>query len=130
MFLDTGNPAVGLTSRGDRMDGYVFTLLHELAHLDLGHLESGDIRTDEDLITSTDLTGAEAEANRKAASWILPEDLPLPAGRPSINAVLQLSARYRIHASFIIGRIQRDRKDWGLLRGSIPRVRPYVVVQS
>jgi HTH-type transcriptional regulator/antitoxin HigA len=48
MMLDTGNPVVGLTSRGDRMDSYVFTLLHELAHLCLGTsnpLQSEPMRT-------------------------------------------------------------------------------------
>lgn len=31
--LATGTPIIGLSTRGDRMDRFVFTLLHEIAHL-------------------------------------------------------------------------------------------------
>jgi HTH-type transcriptional regulator/antitoxin HigA len=130
MLLDDGTPVVGLTSRGDRMDGYVFTLLHELAHLCLGHLETVAVRADEDIVTATGLEGLEAEANRQAAEWVLPEETPLPTGRPSMSTILQIAGRHRVHASFVIGRIQRAREDWGLLRRSIPRVRPYITVEN
>lgn len=131
MMLDDRHPVIGLTSRGDRMDGYVFTLLHELAHLCLGHLETPGVRADEDLIaTSTTVDSAEAEANKQAAEWILPEDIVLPPGRPSMSTILRIAGRHRVHASFVIGRIQRTRNDWGLLRRSIPRVRPYIAAQT
>jgi HTH-type transcriptional regulator/antitoxin HigA len=126
MFLDDGRPAIGLTSRGDRMDSFVFTLLHECAHLLLGHLSGGAIQVDEDLDANDDLTGIEADANRQAANWILPEDLALPIGRPTMAAVLDLARRHRVHPSFVIGRIQRQRRDWSIFRRSIPRVRPYL----
>jgi HTH-type transcriptional regulator/antitoxin HigA len=130
MMLEEGKPVVALTSRGDRMDGYVFTLLHELAHLLLGHLGSTGVRTDDDVLTSTEVEGPEAQANQQAEDWILPEGTLLPAGRPSMSAVLQVAASHRLHTSFVIGRMQRDRKDWALLRRSIPRVRPYVKLES
>ncbi len=128
MMLDDGRPVIGLTSRGDRMDGYVFTLLHELAHLCLGHLDQLGLRADEDIFATNDFEGVEAEANKQAAEWILPEDTPLPTGKLSMAAILQIAGRHRIHASFVIGRIQRARDDWGLLRRYIPRVRPYIAV--
>jgi HTH-type transcriptional regulator/antitoxin HigA len=128
MMLDNGNPVIGLTSRGDRMDGYVFTLLHELAHLILGHLDNGAIRVDEDIHGRHDVVGAEAEANRKAAAWILPEDLGIPAGRVSMMSILEMAKHYRVHASFVIGRLQHDRNSWGMFRTSIPRVRPFLVL--
>jgi HTH-type transcriptional regulator/antitoxin HigA len=130
MLDDGGNPVIGLTSRGDRMDSYVFTLLHELAHLHLGHLQAGGIRTDEDITIASCLDDVEDAANRQAAKWILPEDTQLPSGRPSMATILQVANRHRIHASFVIGRIQRDRQDWGLLRRSIPRVRPNIAAES
>jgi HTH-type transcriptional regulator/antitoxin HigA len=126
MFLDDGRPTVGLTSRGDRMDSFVFTLLHECAHLLLGHLEGGGIRLDENLDANDDLAGAEADANRQAAAWILPEDLAVGEERPTMAAVLELARRHRVHPSFVIGRIQRQRRDWSIFRRSIPRVRPYL----
>ncbi|MHB1088641.1 MAG: HigA family addiction module antitoxin [Acidimicrobiales bacterium] len=126
MILDNGIPVIGLTSRGDRMDSYVFTLLHELAHICLGHIETGAVRTDEDIVSATGLDDIEEAANRQAANWILSEEIAMPDGRPSLGTILQLAQRHRIHPSFVIGRMQRERQDWGLLRGSIPRVRSHV----
>ncbi|HEX6395654.1 MAG TPA: HigA family addiction module antitoxin [Acidimicrobiales bacterium] len=130
ILLEDGHPVIGLTSRGDRMDGYVFTLLHELAHICLGHLESTGFRTDEDVMEGEVHDSVELAANRQAAEWIFPESTPLPAGKPTMASILQIASRHRIHASFVIGRIQRARKDWGMLRRSIPRVRPYIAVES
>lgn len=130
MMLDDGTPAIGLTGRGDRLDGYVFTLLHELAHLLLGHLDTQGVRADEDLMSSTELTGLEADASRQASEWIFPEDPEIPEGRPPMSTVLQIAGRCRVHPSFVIGRVQWNRDDWGYLRRSIPRVRPYVEAVS
>jgi HTH-type transcriptional regulator/antitoxin HigA len=130
MMLDDATPAIGLTSRGDRLDGYIFTLLHELAHLLLGHLGSQGARADEDLISSTEVTGQEAEANQQASQWIFPEDPDVPEGRPPMSTVLQIAGRCRVHPSLVIGRVQWQREDWGYLRRSIPRVRPYIKVAS
>ena len=126
MFRDDGRAVVGLTSRGDRMDGFIFTLLHECAHLLLGHLDDGAIQVDEDLDANDDFVGIEGDANRQAANWILPEDIVFPAERPTMAVVLDLARRYRVHPSFVIGRIQRQRRDWSIFRRSIPRVRPYL----
>lgn len=130
MILDSGNPVIGLSSRGDRMDSYVFTLLHELAHLYLHHLDASGLLLDEDLSPVLEGPDFENEANMVAANWILPEDLALPAGRPTMSAVLDLARQSRVHPSFVIGRLQREREDWGLFRRSIPRVRPYVMVEN
>jgi len=129
MFLDNGTPVIGLSSRHDRMDGYVFTLLHEMAHLLLGHIDEFGITIDEDIDSQGELTGREREANDVAASWILPADALLPPGRPTLGAIIPYAGRYRVHPCFIIGRIQRERKDWSLLRRQIPRVRPFVTVE-
>jgi HTH-type transcriptional regulator/antitoxin HigA len=130
MVLDDGTPAIGLSSRGDRMDGYVFTLLHEMAHICLGHLDAGGVRADEDIDLMAPEDGFEAEANKRAAAWIMPEDAILPDGRPTMAAVLQVAGRYRVHPSFVIGRVQRALGDWSILRRSIPRVRPFVTCES
>jgi Zn-dependent peptidase ImmA (M78 family) len=113
------------------LDGYAFTLLHELAHICLGHLESLGVTTDEEIdLMGTDDQGPEAEANQQAGAWILPEDLALPAGRPTMTSVLQIANRYRVHASLVIGRIQRANGDWTILRRSIPRVRPFIGLET
>jgi HTH-type transcriptional regulator/antitoxin HigA len=72
MMLDVGHPVVGLTTRGDRMDVYVFTLLHELAHLVLGHLVPDGIRIDENLEADRDAVASAAEVNTQAVRCTLP----------------------------------------------------------
>ena len=130
MRLDDGTPVIGLTSRGDRMDGYVFTLLHEMAHICLGHLDICGVTADEDINEMVAVEGPEAEANKQAAAWIMPEDAAMPLVRPSMTTVLQVAGRYRVHPSFVIGRIQRAMGDWSILRRSIPRVRPFVAHET
>jgi HTH-type transcriptional regulator / antitoxin HigA len=130
IMLESGKPIIGLSTRGDRMDGYVFTLLHELAHLHFRHLVADDVHIDDDLDASSDQIGTEAAANQQAAAWILPDSAELPSGRPTMSSVLAVAMRYRVHPCLVVGRIQRDRRDWGLLRNSIPRVRPFLSVDS
>ncbi len=130
MMLESGTPVIALSSRGDRMDGYLFTLLHELAHLVLGHVAEEGITIDEDLMISSEAVGREGDANRRAAEWIMPLDAEMPHGRPSLSAVLPVAARYRVHPCFVIGRMQWQRDEWNLLRRQIPRVRPFVSIES
>jgi len=129
--LENGTPVIGLSSRGDRMDGYVFTLLHELAHICLGHLEACGVTADEDIGTLEPAVGFEAEANQQAAKWIMPEDAVIPTGRrPTMASVLETASRYRVHPSFVIGRIQHAEKDYSILRRSIAKVRPFVACEN
>ncbi len=130
MFLDGGVPVIGLSSRNDRMDGYIFTLLHEIAHILLGHIDGDGITIDEDINSDDTEDEREREANNLAGSWIMPRDAVLPPGRPSLGTIVPVAGRYRVHPCFVIGRIQRERGDWGLLRRQIPRVRPYVTVDT
>jgi HTH-type transcriptional regulator/antitoxin HigA len=131
MLSDDGTPIIGLSSRGDRMDGYVFTLLHEMAHICLGHLESHGVVPDEDIDPMAQVAGFEGDANQRAAAWIMPEGAEIPMGRrPSMATVLQVAGRYRVHPSFVIGRIQRAEQDYSILRRSIAKVRPFVTCES
>src|SRR6202012_5409268 len=45
-FMD-GTPIIGLSGRGKRMDKVLFTLLHESAHLALGHVKQDGIIVEE-----------------------------------------------------------------------------------
>ncbi len=125
LFVD-GSPIVGLSTRGDRMDGFVFTLLHELAHLVLGHIAPGDIYLDED-VASDDEADVEVAANDLAGSWILPKEVSVGPSPPRMPAILAAARQYGVHPSFVIGRLQKDgRLGWGDLRRHIPKVRPFV----
>lgn len=121
-------PVIGLTTRGDRMDGFVFTLLHEIAHLVLGHVEPGQITVDENL-NPVDGGDREREANNLAASWIFPTPPEVPSGDLPPAVLLSIAAEHRVHPCFLIGRLQNEKRlDWSNYRRTIPKVRPYVQV--
>jgi HTH-type transcriptional regulator / antitoxin HigA len=124
--FSTGTPVIGLTTRGDRMDGFVFTLLHEIAHLTLGHVGPGGLGVDEDLDPNS---GSEREraANETAAAWIFPTPPKLPPGELTPRTLVETARAYRVHVCFLIGRLQNQgRLDWKDYRRLIPKVRPFV----
>lgn len=121
-FLPDGLPAIGLTTRGDRLDGVLFTLLHECAHLTLGHITPSD----EGIILDVDLMAdqeepIENEANDQASDWLFPGGFV--ADGNTVPLILSTAARYRVHPSVVIGRLQRESKDWSRHRARIPKVR-------
>lgn len=125
MFSAEGNPVIGLSTRGDRMDSLLFTLLHEIAHLVLGHVRRGDVRLDEDLVSREGI-GIEAAADQQAAEWIFPGGLNVAIGHPTTRSVLAAAQVYGVHPSLVIGRLQKEgRLGWGEMRRSIPKARPY-----
>lgn len=126
LFSDDGAPIIGLSTRGDRLDGFIFTLLHEMAHLVLEHVGSDQVCIDEDINSPSELAD-EIAANELAARWVLPEALDVGPGKPRMPAILALAREHGVHASFVIGRLQRDEVlEWSDFRRNIPKVRPFV----
>ncbi len=124
-----GTPIIGLSTRGDRFDSFLFTLLHEIAHLTLGHLKMGELQIDEDLLSDEPGTDAEGEANEQAASWIFPGGLEPPDGALTMPKIVSLARAAHVHPSFVIGRLQRDGLlGWEKFRNSIPKVRPFIKI--
>ena len=124
-FLADGGPVIGLTTRGDRLDTLVFTLLHECAHLVLGHIspQSGPI-------LDSDLTGGhrsphETAADNQALTWLFPNGFIPP--KASLGPITEASKHHGVHESIVIGQVQRRTKNWSLLRSRIPKVRPVLV---
>ena len=63
---------IGLSGRGKRLDKILFTLLHETAHLTLGHVNPDEIIVEEVEQHASD-SACEKAANKRAGSWILPQ---------------------------------------------------------
>jgi HTH-type transcriptional regulator/antitoxin HigA len=121
-----GTPIIGLSTRGDRMDGVIYTLLHEIAHLTLGHVGIGEVVLDEE-VTERGTRGKEAEANALAAQWVLPAELDLGPGKPTMPRIIAEGHRIGVHPSLIIGRLQQVRVlDWSDYRRSVPKARPFM----
>jgi HTH-type transcriptional regulator/antitoxin HigA len=120
-LLSDGRPVIGLTTRGNRFDGLLFTLLHECAHLTLQHVspETEGIVDDDLMARPTDPD--EIAANDQASSWLFPGGFS--AKGTTIPEILEAASLHGVHSSVVIGRIQRDTNNWSLLRRRIPKVR-------
>lgn len=129
MIGPEGTPIIGLSTRGDRFDGFVFTLLHEIAHVILGHVKAaGDLTLDEEVGDDGGDT-IEKQANALAGEWVLPGKLELEkTEKPTMREIIGIAQSRGVHPSFVIGRLQRDEVlDWSDFRRSVPKVRPFVL---
>jgi HTH-type transcriptional regulator/antitoxin HigA len=127
LLSEDGRPIIGLSTRWDRMDIFIFTLLHEIAHILLGHVEPGAVCVDEDVEDSRD-SDIEVAANQQAGLWVFPHGLTAP-DNPTMASVLQLARDEGVHPCFVIGRLHHDDVlTGGTFRRSIPKVRPFVTL--
>jgi HTH-type transcriptional regulator/antitoxin HigA len=113
------------SERGKRLDKILFTLLHEVAHLLLGHIHAGDFFVEEVDQHSPGGLAEEEDANRQAAAWILP--LPLSNTRERINQawIPRVAAERGLAPIVVIGRLQNmKRLDW---RTSLAKNAPTVI---
>ncbi|MGY6653625.1 HigA family addiction module antitoxin [Amycolatopsis sp. TRM77291] len=97
-----GTPVIGLSGRGHRLDKVLFTLLHETAHVLLKHIDAGVILDDEHPRGRK----IEEEADRLAAEWILPGQLPQLPERPGQSWLSRAADLLGVHPIVIVGRLQ------------------------
>jgi HTH-type transcriptional regulator/antitoxin HigA len=120
-FLPAGRPVIGLTTRGDRFDGLLFTLLHECAHLVLEHVKPGEHTIVDDDVNETQADPKEVVANEQASEWLFPRGFKISS--TSLPAIVAAAEHYNVHPSIVLGRVQRERDDWKLHRSRVPKVR-------
>lgn len=128
VFGDEGTAVVGVTGRYDRFDGFMFTFLHELAHLVLRHIEPGaDVLVDENLDDTSPSSAVEASANAQALEWMFPGGFTPPDGAVGAASVARVATTFGVHPSLVIGQLhRRGLLDWSRLRSHIPKVRPFL----
>ncbi len=127
-FLGDGRPVIGLTTRGDRFDGLLFTLLHECAHLVLGHIAPGDPAIVDDDLMDTQNDPNEIAANDQASAWLFPGGFEISS--TTLPAIVATAERYQVHPSVVLGRVQRDSQNWKLHRPQIAKVRTILAEQG
>lgn len=108
-FYLNGNPVVALTLRYDRIDSFWFTLMHELAHIILGH--QGAYLDNLDALEEND---EETEANEKAADWLihsqtLNEFIIKNKKAFSRKAIEEFALDQHRHPGIILGRLHYDK---------------------
>ena len=119
-FIDEGMPVIGLTTRGDRFDSLLYTLLHECAHLTLGHIDETTSAILDDL-SQKHADPSETEADEQAAEWLFPGGL---SPKIDTGSLIEDTAKHHsVHPSCVIGRLQYDNDQWSLMRRDIPKVR-------
>lgn len=120
-FLSNGTPVVAVSGRIARFDSVLFTVLHELAHIELGHIVDG--YTIDDETSSGGDQHRERAADELAARWAVGENFR-PPGILSRKTVSQKAETLGVHPSIVVGRLQRDGKlPCTHLNNLVPRVR-------
>jgi HTH-type transcriptional regulator/antitoxin HigA len=124
----TEQPTVALTLRLDRVDNFWFTLMHELAHLVLGHEGSFIDETGE---ADCVLDSREKGADRLASDWLVPRR-PYRAfltgrSRFPLEAVTAFAASIGRHPGIVVGRLHFEgRLNYKYLRGTLIKVSPFL----
>jgi len=120
-FSDEDGPVIGLSGRIAKFDSILFTLLHEIAHIHLGHIREHSA-LDIDL-GGTATSARERQADKTAARWALPKVLKLsqPISR---GGVISCAESLGVHPALIVGRLHHDGLlPWSHLNGLVPGVR-------
>lgn len=115
-FLLGENPVIALSGRGKRLDKVLFTLLHEIAHILNGDVNTDEPRIDSGLSESPDSEANDMEraADEQAARLMFPQG-PLSESSAQVRRkwVVDEAARQQVHPIVVIGRLQKEGKvDW------------------
>nr|WP_271209444.1 helix-turn-helix domain-containing protein [Rhodococcus wratislaviensis]GLK33990.1 transcriptional regulator [Rhodococcus wratislaviensis] len=131
MFVDD-IPVIGLSGRGKRLDKVLFTLLHEIAHVTLGHVDANTLIVEslDDGIQddAADLYAADTDperaANNHAGTWVFPNGLTTIPHRIGAPWIENTAAREGIAPIVLVGQLQHlKRLDW---RTTLARKAPTV----
>ncbi len=102
------NPVVAVTIRYDRIDSFWFTVMHELAHIVLGHRD-----TIAEAIDADTQNPREIEANGLASKVLVDAEVyarvAAMAGRADgLPVVVEAAAAASRHPGILVGRLQHD----------------------
>ncbi len=132
-WLDGNSPVIAMTLRADRIDGFWFTLAHELAHI-LNRDEPGlDTRlVGRDRQPTDDKPDIEKEADHFASDFLVPsgeiENFILRV-RPLYSKVRinQFANRIGVHPGIVVGQLQHRREiGWDHSREMLVRIREHI----
>lgn len=120
-----GVPVIGISGRWKRLDKVLFTILHETAHVLLGHVDADGVAILDDL--SEDRADGEAEADLLAGRLAIAGPLPAVPERPTFAWAQAQADSLAVHPITLIGRLQNE----GLLSWKTTLVRdaPNVIDQ-
>ena len=119
LYGSDGAPIIALTLRYDRLDNFWFTLLHELSHLVLGHIQgNGDDCILDDLDLHSSLNVFEQEADEQANDALIPKTMwnSHPVHKTTrLAQVLDMAHQAEVHPAVVAGRVRFVNKNYRLL---------------
>jgi HTH-type transcriptional regulator/antitoxin HigA len=132
-FLLEDVPVVALTLRRDTVDGFWFTLLHEVGHVILHYRTGLSVGFFDDTDVS-DVDEIEREANEFASNMLIPDEIwkrsPARIAK-SPEVVENFAWELGISPAIVFGRIQKERGNYAIFSNMIGRgqVRTYLLDQ-
>lgn len=131
----TQQPAIGMTTRLDRLDNFAFVLRHEIEHVLCGDGRDVSFTPIDEIDENFDCAGdlpEEIHANREAAEFCVPIhklNSFILRKSPFISEqdVLAFAARMEVHPAIIIGQIQHQTKKYAWLRKYQTSIRNYLL---
>ena len=123
LCLQDGRPVIGLTLRYDRIDGFWFSLMHELAHVGL-HLDpcEGELFIDD--LSLSDSDPLEAQADKRAEEALIPPEIWESSevrDRATLLGVYDLAQKAGVHPAIVAGRVRYERNNYRLLSQLVGR---------
>lgn len=101
-------PVIGLSGRGKRFDKVLFTLLHEVAHILLGHLSNnGDVIL---VDLSAESADYETEADQLASELSISGQLPAVPDRVNSAWIEKHAADLDVAPIILVGRLSKRGK--------------------
>jgi HTH-type transcriptional regulator/antitoxin HigA len=130
-----GQPAIGMTTRLDRLDNFAFVLRHEISHVLNGDGRDESFWPVDEIGMDYEAAGLppeELRANREAADFCVPRSLldsfiARKGQFISERDVLGFAARAEIHPAIAIGQIQHKTQKYNWLRKYQTGIRNYLI---
>jgi HTH-type transcriptional regulator/antitoxin HigA len=121
ILINRERPIIGLTLRHDRIDNFWFSLMHELAHLQL-HMGSEIDQFYDDFDVDYQGNLRENEADVLASEVLIPQEVwkKSPASKLKMpDAAISLAKNLGIHPAIVAGRIRHETKDFRILNNLV-----------
>jgi HTH-type transcriptional regulator / antitoxin HigA len=136
-WLDDNSPVIAMTLRADRIDGFWFTLAHELAHI----INRDDPTIDSRLVgkdrqPTEDKPEHEKRADEFASEFLIPSeqlDSFILRVRPLYSKVRvnQFANRIGVHPGIVVGQLQHRREiGWEHSREMLVKIRGHITASS
>jgi HTH-type transcriptional regulator/antitoxin HigA len=116
-FWSENKPAIALTLRHKRIDNFAFTLMHEIAHIDL-HLRNNKNKSFMDFNSKNNPNNVEKEADQYAQEKLITRELwdtILKNGFPvNDNRILEIAEEHNTNPAIILGRISYETNNYAI----------------